>query len=137
MKKTTAKLLLSTLLFISSPVAFSQAVPATEKTATVNEKTADTGFLNALMRRPDSLYFDSKDELLSRLKELNIISGYVYFSGTGFSQVQATAVHGSLFVLGELFNRCGPGSRITLDRCIFLKKDGSRTPLIGKSLFIR
>lgn len=99
--------------------------------------TADNSdFVNRLTQRPDSLFFNTTEELQKQLYQLEIITGNIYFSGTGFPATVAASVHGSIVGLNDLLNRCGPGSRITLERCIIKKKDRSLTVPISKSLFI-
>lgn len=97
----------------------------------------DTGFLYHLQRRPDSLYFNNVVELEKQLSQLSFVSGTVYFSGAGFTSGTVSAyITGSLVGLRSQLEKCGPGSRITLEKCVLLKSNNARTIPLNKSLFI-
>ena len=140
---TPAPKLLLTVVALLFCWSFSFAQQAGKKNQPAAKKDSipvvvQNDFITRLTRRPDSLYFDSKADLEEQLKQLDFVSGYIYFSGTGFpGGVQAASVLGSIEAARDLLNRCGPGSRITLEKCVFRKKDQAKTLPISKSLFIR
>ena len=67
------------------------------------------------------------------LSKLNFISGTVYFSGENFANVVIVYIN-STTSLKNLMDRCGPGSIIAFENCIYKNADGTLSKAITKMI---
>lgn len=70
---------------------------------------------------------------IDKLKNLNFISGTIYFSGPGFTNV-TSAKAGEKSKLETYYNRSMPGTTITLENCIYKNAAGSLSQPLNKSI---
>lgn len=68
-----------------------------------------------------------------KLKDLNFISGIIYFSGYGFTNVTSVKVTDK-DNLEACYNKSGPGTTITLENCFYKKLDGSLSQPLNRSI---
>ncbi len=84
----------------------------------------------------DTISFAEKQSFLDLLKTVSIKSSYVFFSGAGFPTTQACSAYGSLFVLRDFMARCQPGTKVSFEKLIVIKDDGSESiPLYKVIIF--
>ena len=77
---------------------------------------------------------DSRNNIeILELSKKSFISGTVYFSGANFPNV-LTVYGGEYDLLKNLIGRCGPGSIISFENCIFKNADGALTKPLTKSI---
>ena len=125
------------LLTITSTVfslnAFSQF-----KQATLEKDTSSTGDISFLYNqiKYDTVSLANRSEFMEKLRHLEINSGTIYFSGSGFPQVASTTYKGRLGGLGFLY-RCVSSSKITFEKCTFKNDDGTISRLLNKSIFFK
>jgi hypothetical protein len=82
----------------------------------------------------DSARYESKAvKEVKKLMALDFVSGTIYFSGENFVNVILTKPKG-VNSLKTYYDRCGPGSIITLDNCVYKKFDGTLSKPITQSL---
>lgn len=72
-------------------------------------------------------------EVTDSLKNLNFISGNIYFSAAGFINVIVASVS-EKGKLQKYYGKCIPGSVITLENCIYRNRDGSLSLRLNKSI---
>ncbi len=70
---------------------------------------------------------------LYELMKKEFISGKVYFSGSGFSNI-ITVTKKDFPSLSNLFARCAPGSVITFENCIYKEPGGTLSKPLFKSI---
>jgi hypothetical protein len=70
---------------------------------------------------------------VKKLMSLDFVSGTIYFSGANFANTISTTPKG-INSLKPYYDRCGPGSIITLDNCIYKNADGTISNSIIKSI---
>jgi len=85
----------------------------------------------------DTVLLANKSEFIGKLKHLEINSGTIYFSGTGFPVVASTTYKGRLSALSSFFTRCVAGSKVTFEKCTFKNDDGTISKLLNKSIFFK
>ena len=141
-----AKLFLITilLLLVSSPI-FSQNRDSSNKSNVTlsSESEGDKSknirkAYNNFSSKIDSISFKNKSELIDQLKNLEHISGTVYFSGTGFPNVIAKSLfNGSGAALSDCLDKCVPGSRISFYKCIIRSSDGKDSKTLNKTILFQ
>lgn len=70
---------------------------------------------------------------VEKLQSLKFISGTIYFSGFGFTNVLSAKASDSS-TLYRYYARSGPGTTITLDNCILKNVNGSLSTPVSKSV---
>jgi hypothetical protein len=78
-------------------------------------------------------YVSKAVQEVRKLLALDFVSGTIYFSGTNFINVISATPKG-INSLKSYYDRCGPGSIITLDNCIYKNFNGTFSKPISKSL---
>lgn len=93
----------------------------------------ETSFFNLLNCRslPDSLSVQTAELFYYSAKLF--ISGTIYFSGNGFSNV-ITVTKNNYSSLSNLANRCIPGSIVTFENCVYKELNGSLSKPLFKSI---
>ena len=82
----------------------------------------------------DTLKFKSKAvQEVDKLKELDFVSGTIYFAGFGFNNVTSVKAQDKA-TLYQYYDRSGPGTTITVDNCIYKNADGQLSSPLSKSL---
>ena len=123
-------LLLLTVSFHSS--SFSQ---------TNSQKIDSLTFSNIIFARQiksDTVSTNNIPELFEILKKINILSGTVRFSGTGFPNVASVPFRiNSRNSIHAFLDRCSSGSRITFENCILKNLNGSNSRPVNKSIFLQ
>jgi hypothetical protein len=77
----------------------------------------------------------AKDEV-DKLRMYNFVSGTIYFGGEGFLNVSSVNAKEKI-TLNNFYDRCMPGSSITLDNCIFKNENGSLSEPISKNIKLK
>ena len=81
----------------------------------------------------DTVKFKSKAvQQADELRSYNFISGTIYFSGFGHTNV-SSAKASDTATLNKYYDRSGPGTTITLDACVYKNANGSLST-ISKSV---
>jgi hypothetical protein len=70
---------------------------------------------------------------VNKLKAYDFISGTVYFSGFGYRNVEPVKANDKV-TLHRHYERCGPGTIITLDNCVYKNANGSLGGPLSKSV---
>src|SRR5690606_28886797 len=81
----------------------------------------------------DTISIEQLPQLKEFLKTQNV-KGKVFFSGTGFTNVQVYFVDGNLVFMDVLFERIKSGSKITFEKCRLKRLDGTLVSKFGKSI---
>jgi hypothetical protein len=85
-------------------------------------------------RGQDTVKFKSKAvQEVDKLRELDFISGTIYFAGFGFNNVTSVKAQDKA-TLHQYYDRSGPGTTITIDNCIYKNADGKLSSPLNKSL---
>jgi len=67
------------------------------------------------------------------LKSFNFVSGTIFFSGYGFTNVIAAKVSEKA-KLEMNYHKSGPGTTITLENCIYKNSNGTLSSPLNKSI---
>ena len=70
---------------------------------------------------------------IDNLKNLNFISGNIYFSGVNFTNVIAARVSEKA-KLEMNYRKSGPGTTITLENCVYKNSNGTLSAALNKSI---
>ncbi|GAB2842824.1 hypothetical protein GCM10027043_52570 [Ferruginibacter profundus] len=85
-------------------------------------------------RGQDTVKLKSKAvQEVDKLRELNFVSGTIYFAGFGFNNVASVKAQDKA-TLNKYYDRSGPGTTITIDKCIYKNADGKLSSPLSKSL---
>lgn len=126
----------------STYLLFSLALAASLVSQDSFSQTSDSIHVNSLLFarqfKTDTVSAKYTKELIEKFKTINVLSGTVRFSGTGFPDVASVPFRkGASNSMGSFFDRCRLGSRITFENCLLIKKDGTIAGPINKSIFIQ
>lgn len=70
---------------------------------------------------------------ISKLENMNFISGNIYFSGVGFTNVIVAKVSEKA-KLEMNYHKSGPGTTITLENCVYKNSNGILSAPLNKSI---
>lgn len=73
---------------------------------------------------------------INQLKTYIFVSGNIYFSGEGFTNVIVVPAKETI-ELYKLYDRSGPGTSITLDGCIYKQADGNLSAPMSKTIQLK
>lgn len=106
--------------------------------ATLEKDTSSRGDISFLYNhiKYDTISLANRSEFIEKLRHLEVTSGTIYFSGTGFPQVASTIYKGRLGGLSFL-TRCVAGSKITFEKCTFKNDDSTISQILNKSIFFK
>jgi hypothetical protein len=81
----------------------------------------------------NTAYLSKVNGEIFELIKKDFISGTIYFSGENFPNVITTHSK-DIETKKSLFARCGPGSVISFDNCVYKNTDGTSSKPVSKSL---
>lgn len=119
-----------------SLVAFSQTKDVNTKDSAKHVVDGYNIFSNKVYL-VDSISLNSKPAMISQIRNLNFISGTIFFSGANFKNVLSHSVQGNCTYLQKYFENCTSGSRISFVMCRVGNPNGNGTTMINKTIIFR
>jgi len=80
---------------------------------------------------------DYRLDLWRFINILKCLSGYIYFTGDGFSSAIAIQCAENKGKLKLAFEKCAPGSKVVFDNCSFYRDGGEKPIIITKTLVFK